>query len=134
MLFIPPSIPHMVPEAEAQSSDVDLVPLVEYVNPYPSGASTISPGSSGFSIHMIMTNYGTGSVSDWSTELIVVDPTGDVFAQNGHTGNMNFDAGNENFTRLTFSFSKLAQISSAGSVPEDKQPPRIFLPPWGPAS
>ena len=40
---------------------------------------------------------------------------------------VDFDAGNANFTRLTFSFSKPTRISTTVSVPEDKQPPRIFL-------
>jgi TolA-binding protein len=40
---------------------------------------------------------------------------------------VDFDAGNANFTRLTFSFHKPSQILTAASVPEDKQPPRIFL-------
>ena len=38
-----------------------------------------------------------------------------------------FDAGNANFTRLTFDFTKPAKISSTSAVPEDRQPPRIFL-------
>jgi len=40
---------------------------------------------------------------------------------------VDFDSGNANFTRLTFSFSKASRITTAGAVPEDKQPPRIFL-------
>ena len=40
---------------------------------------------------------------------------------------VDFDSGNANFTRLTFSFSKPSRIPTAGAVPEDKQPPRIFL-------
>ncbi|MBC8219441.1 MAG: tetratricopeptide repeat protein [Proteobacteria bacterium] len=40
---------------------------------------------------------------------------------------VDFDTGNANFTRLTFSFSKPTRMSTAGAVPEDKQPPRIFL-------
>ena len=38
-----------------------------------------------------------------------------------------FDAGNTDFTRLTFGFTKPAKFSETGSVPEDRQPPRIFL-------
>ena len=38
-----------------------------------------------------------------------------------------FDAENTDFTRLTFSFSKARRLTTASSVPEDKQPPRIFL-------
>ncbi|HHZ77497.1 MAG TPA: tetratricopeptide repeat protein [Candidatus Lambdaproteobacteria bacterium] len=40
---------------------------------------------------------------------------------------LEFDAGNTDFTRLTFSFSKPALLSTNSFVPEDKQPPRIFL-------
>jgi tetratricopeptide (TPR) repeat protein len=40
---------------------------------------------------------------------------------------VDFEAVNANFTRLTFSFSKPTRMLTAGSVPEDKQPPRIFL-------
>ena len=38
-----------------------------------------------------------------------------------------FDAGNTDFTRLTFGFTKPAKFSATDSVPEDRQPPRIFL-------
>ena len=38
-----------------------------------------------------------------------------------------FDAGNANFTRLTFAFTKPAKISATSAISEDRQPPRIFL-------
>ena len=40
---------------------------------------------------------------------------------------VDFDSGNANFTRITFSFRKPSRIPTTGAVPEDEQPPRIFL-------
>ena len=56
--------------------------------------------------------------------LPLPDPREDAMYQ---LVSVKFDDGNSNFTRLTFAFTKPAKSSAVSAVPEDRQPPRIFL-------